>query len=69
MRKNVFKIEHRVECTALLWLPLFSKELLLFYVFCLGGIVAHIKDCCLLASGHMSKIQVDINSIQQIRFP
>lgn len=34
-----------------------------------GNCVASKRPYCPLASGHMSKIQVDISSIQQIRFP
>lgn len=69
--KNVFEIQHRVECNALLWLPLFSKEQAPFILcFLFGGNCSTYKRfCCLLASGHLSKIQVDINSTEQMRFP
>lgn len=51
----------------LIYFIFLSFILLLLFVW--GNCLASKRPCCPLASGHMSKIQVDINSVQQIRFP
>ena len=60
-----------MDYNAFLWSPLLSKHyfhLLIYFAFCVCNCVVFKRPCCLLASGHLSKLRMDINPIQQIRF-